>query len=1087
MKSPSLASGRRRRSCLLILVSTLAAPIASPASGLPGLVVERVDPGSGWELAGLQPGDVLRTWTRAGDPAEQGALSTPFDLAEVVTEQWPRGEVTLEGSRDGRPASWSLPRGSRLDWPTLQLMPAGGELDRRVWALVREARDHGAAGRWPEADAAYRSARELLGEREPRAVAHLLREQGELITARRGDAARAKECFERALALDERIAPDRLAVAWDLLKLGKAVEDPALPQAAEALYLRALAILERRAPASFARVACLGNLGALWFGTAPAAASRWLERALAVQEGLEPESPAALWILSSLGSVTQALGESGKAEEYLLRALALQEKSRAGGAEKAYRLSVLGVLALNRGDLEVAEDHFRQALALYEGSESARRDGSVANAWNNLGTIALLRGEPRTAQRYFLRALPGEEVSPSSRALVEMACSLRHLGVLRRDVDPAAARAYFQRALALYDQVPQSLDRSSLLGEIALFEAQQGNVEAAFRSLDQAFALAEAEAPSGVLMARTLSKRGALFEQQGELERAGEDYRRALALYERLGLRSADRARVLFGLGTVQRRTGRRQAGAESLCRAVDAVDDLRARLGGTAESRSAFGAAFDDVYHDCAAALIEDGQPERAFHTLERGRASSLLTLLGERELRFADLPAELAEQRRRLDAEYDRTQAGLLKLDVSRDAQLVERLRGELDDVRRQQEEIVRTIRRQSPRFASLQYPEPVDLAGARAALDPGTVLLSYSIGRERSHLFVVRPPGAEPGLAVYPLPVGRETLRGATIAFVKRLRLHRSDLRGLRAEASRLYELLVRPADAALATSERVLIVADGPLHTLPFAALVRDGRYLVEWKPLHTALSATVYAEIKKARPAAESAASSRQVVAFGDPRYPQAANAEKGRIADPRVRGAVQRGLSLTPLPGTRKEVEAIAAVFPDARVYLGTDATEERAKSEGRRARLLHFACHGLLDEDLPLSSALALTIPEGSAAEGDNGLLQAWEIFEHVGLDADLVTLSACDTALGKEQGGEGLIGLTRAFQYAGARSVLASLWGVPDAATSLLMPRFYRALRAGRSKDDALRAAQIEQIGERRYAHPFFWAAFQLAGDWR
>src|SRR6185436_4949624 len=174
------------------------------------------------------------------------------------------------------------------------------------------------------------------------------------------------------------------------------------------------------------------------------------------------------------------------------------------------------------------------------------------------------------------------------------------------------------------------------------------------------------------------------------------------------------------------------------------------------------------------------------------------------------------------------------------------------------------------------------------------------------------------------------------------------------------------------------------------------------------------------------------------------------------------------------------EVADIAGLFPQARTYLGRDATEERVKSLGPETRLVHFACHGLLDERFPLNSALALSIPEHPEAGRDNGLLQAWEIFENVRLDADLVTLSACDTGLGKEMGGEGLVGLVRAFQFAGARSVVASLWSVADVSTAMLMERFYTYLRQGKTKDEALRAAQLDLIRSKKseLSHPYHWA---------
>ena len=155
------------------------------------------------------------------------------------------------------------------------------------------------------------------------------------------------------------------------------------------------------------------------------------------------------------------------------------------------------------------------------------------------------------------------------------------------------------------------------------------------------------------------------------------------------------------------------------------------------------------------------------------------------------------------------------------------------------------------------------------------------------------------------------------------------------------------------------------------------------------------------------------------------------------------------------------------------------------------------------MNERFPLESAVALSINVGwdplDPDAGENGLLQAWEIFESLRIDADLVTLSACQTALGKEVAGEGIVGLTRAFQYAGARTVLASLWSVADESTAELMTRFYSGLKDGLPKDEALRQAQLgfingpivigegESSGERDLSHPFYWAAFQLYGDWQ
>ncbi|MCG8456499.1 MAG: CHAT domain-containing protein, partial [Holophagales bacterium] len=286
--------------------------------------------------------------------------------------------------------------------------------------------------------------------------------------------------------------------------------------------------------------------------------------------------------------------------------------------------------------------------------------------------------------------------------------------------------------------------------------------------------------------------------------------------------------------------------------------------------------------------------------------------------------------------------------------------------------------------------------------------------------------------------------------------------------------------------IAEAERLLILADGPLHSLPFAALADptssgSRRFLIESKPIHRAASATVFALARaERRPRSEA-----RMTAFGDPLYPSVE--PRAETAEPRLRSALRNGLDLAPLPASRGEVEHLGKLFPGSRIYVGAEATEGRAKEVDRQTTHLHIAAHGLLDDRFPLDSALALTIPPAPREGQDNGLLQAWEVFEQVRLDAELVTLSACDTGLGQVLGGEGLMGLTRAFQYAGARTVLASLWSVGDESTGKLMQSFYSHLAQGKSKAEALHRAQLGLLRDPDLAHPFHWAGFTLVGDWR
>jgi CHAT domain-containing protein len=469
---------------------------------------------------------------------------------------------------------------------------------------------------------------------------------------------------------------------------------------------------------------------------------------------------------------------------------------------------------------------------------------------------------------------------------------------------------------------------------------------------------------------------------------------------------------------------------------------------------------------------------------------------MLAERDILSGDLPADLVRERGQLNAEYDRVQARRSALDPATDSAALQQAAARLLELRAEREQLIQKIRKASARTAAVQYPQPLTLDAVRNTLDAGTVLLSYSVGAERTLLFVVGPGTSTTSfLQVFTVPITAADLRQEVARF--RNTIERQLLDPHVAAGRRLYDLLIAPADKLIAPSERVLIAPDGPLHSLPFAALVRpDDRrqaatpsrtpaYFIAWKPLHVTVSATVYAELTRA-PRRTSARET--VVAFGDPVLPVSSSTAADEANDPGLPALLRRGDALEPLPSSRREVAQIAALYPGSAAYLAGDATEERVKQVAGRARYLHFATHGLLDERFPLDSGLVLTRTPGAADQGvENGLLQAWEIFDHLRLNADLVVLSACETALGAEMGGEGLVGLSRAFQYAGARSVLASLWSVADESTADLMHRFYRHLKAGLSKDVALRRAQMELMSTDAAAHPFHWAAFTLSGDWK
>jgi CHAT domain-containing protein/Tfp pilus assembly protein PilF len=1130
------------------LRSRLLAPVifflvAGPVRGddaAAGVVVEEVAKESPAARAGMLAGDLIVSWSRAPAPpanpqAAQGPIASPFDLSDVELDEAPRGPILLTGRRGRTEINWPLPPvpfGLRVRallpegllrtyqegrdlvgskklvegaqrWRTAAQEAAGeGRRLFAVWLLSRSAGVLADARAWAEADAAYTEAlRKVDVDVEPMVAAQLLRQWAETYR-RRSDWSHAEESDQRALALDQKVGSGGLRAAKDLTALGRtAVERGDLPTA-EAYWRRALAIREKLAPGSLDVASIVNNLGSLMqLRSDLTGAEDYLRRALAIRETLAPGSLEVAASLNNLALLVDDREDLAAAEQYLRRSLAIVEKLAPDSLEVAWRLNNLGNLARRRGDLAVADDYYRRALILKERINPGNLD--VASTLDNLGIVAGDRGDLAAAEKYYRRALTIEEkLAPRS---LDLASSLSNLGSLEaKRGDLAAAEESLRRALAIREALaPEGAGVAESLRSLGGVAERHHDLATAEEHYRRALAMSEKRTPGTLHVASSLTDLGNLAEKRGDLAAAEEYHRRALEIRQRVAPGTTTEAESLHALGLIQRRSGRIETASDLLLRALDAFEHQTTRLGGTEEVRSGFAAQYEGYYHDSIETLVELNRPAEALHVLERSRARSLLALLAERDVLFtADLAPDLAREKRLRDAEYDRVQARIAQLSPAKDGAEVQELLDRLREVREKQEEIADRIRKASPRFASLQYPEPLDLAGVRNALDPGTTLLAYSVGADKTVLFVVQPtdvPGT--GVAVLSLPVGETVLREKTEAFRNGIQRPLGVGRpALLARARGLYDILVRPAESQIAASRRLLISPDGPLHSLPFAALVRQepgsartaAAYLVEWKPVHVVASATVYAELRKSR-RAEPLQPGR-LVAFGDPRYPVLSKDQAGAIEDPDVRSVTQ-SFRLRPLPYTRNEVEDITSLFADrAQKYLGEEATEERAKSVGKDARYVHFACHGTLDERFPLNSALALTIP-GRLAEGqDNGLLQAWEIFDQVRLDADLVTLSACNTGLGKEMGGEGLLGLTRAFHYAGARSVLATLWAVSDKSTPLLMKRFYGYLRAGKSRDEALQAAQIDLIRMRPAAkgpldlsHPVRWAAFQLSGDWR
>ncbi|MCP3957494.1 MAG: CHAT domain-containing protein [bacterium] len=962
-----------------------------------------------------------------------------------------------------------------------------------------------------------------------------------------GDSQKARESHLRALRIRQRLSPHSLGVASSLNNLGVLSED--LVRAAD-LHQRALAIRKELAPGSLAVATSYNNLGiiARERGDFPEALALY-QRALKIKQKAAPGSLSLASSFTNLCSLSLSRGHLKHARDCCKEALEIYEDLTPGSIYVASVLVNLGNVAGATGDLNGAYKLFRDALDIYQ--HVAPNNPSVPKVLNNLGRVALARGDIERSIEFHRRALEIKELTVPGT--LTMAVTLNNLGIVfsKRGEWPRAI-SYFQRALAIREkEAPGSPYVAASLNNLAYVAARAGDLEHATELQLRAIGIQRTLAPESLHVAQSLGNLGYLLRQRGDLNGAEGYHLQAKELKERIAPESLHLATTLRNLGEISLERGKRTAAEEFyrrslelsqelapdsvgvaetlrelgvlhrlsdppqlanagnyLDRALSVIERQLGRLGGSHELRAGYRAQYSKFYREALEIQLERDEQEVAFYTLERSRAKSFLEHLAEREAVFTtDIPDELDRGRRQVAVGIDRVQRELAELNRRDHAAQIEGLLEDLRELQDEARDIEEKIRRTSPRLAALQYPVPLDLNAVRATLDPGTLALSYSVSDASTIIFAV---SKEHGLSVREIVITEEQLRGRVQNIIQQIQSarHRGSQRMLRFEsaARSLYDTLIGPIEDMLSESERILILGDGPLHYMPWAALIREtpggGRFLAEWKPVHLALSATVFGELKKLRRESSEGQSITRIAAFGDPSYPGRSIAA-GRHLDPGIRSVTERcSFDFDGLPHTRYEIESIAGNFPanQVRVYFAEQATEERLKAVGSNTRIVHIAAHGCMDERFPLNSFVALTVPEEYQEGRDNGLLQAWEIFERVRLDADLVVLSACETALGEELGGEGLYGLTRAFQYAGARSVAASLWNVADQTTAELMIRFYRHLSSGLPKDEALRAAQLEFIQEpievtngdgqkvqRDASAPYYWAAFQIFGDWQ
>ncbi|HEY6307368.1 MAG TPA: CHAT domain-containing protein [Candidatus Angelobacter sp.] len=1169
--NPGIAIGAAFFLCVSLAVAqTRSRQPATDPELQPGVSVEKVAKGSVAEKMGLAEGDILLHWIRSDS---SGAIASPLDLLETEIEQLPRSAVLLEGLRGGEKQTWkwtadvntvvkegdwgltarpnfvghllsahqagvdAMGSGKAAEaaeqWRTgaeesqAQRLPPG----LSAWFWLRAAGAWAAAKEWERADVACRNAVGLVSQLGSAAVSWHLRACADAFLQHQQEG-RAEKYYQQALIEAQKANAKGLGTASLLSCLGRLAYGREDLAPAEDFLAQAAGIQEQVAPGSLVLALSFNRIGVYMQESGELDKSEnYLERALAIRENLAADSTALAATLENLGNTFTMRGEADRAMPYLLRSLKLLEKLLPDSSRVAGCLVDMSSSARARGDLGIGEDYLRRALAIQKRLQP--RGPGTAASLNNLGLLLQERGQIAEAEESFKQALAiKEELAPGS---LNVAITIGNIGALLAERgDLEEAEKYLLQSLAIRQKVAPRSTHVGIayteLGNVALQRQALVQAEDYYR---KALAIQEETSPDGQEAADDFQRLGDIAIKKGNAAEAEKDYLLALNIRQRLSRSSAGSAETLMALAEVARRKQRWDVAGQRFQEALEALEGQTARLGGTEGIRASFRARYEDYYKGYIDLLIEQQKPEQALNVLERTRARMLLeTLAAARVDIRAGVDRALLSQERNLQAQITAKSDRRIRLlgDKHSDEQIaaLDKERKELLDQYAQAESRIRTT---SPGYSALTQPQPLTTVEVQQLLDVNTLLLEYSLGEEHSYVFAVTPDSVVAhelpkqaevdrlARSVYESLTARNRVAESESAVQKQRRWAQAD-KDYAVLSAQLSKMLLGPIAAEI-EGKRLLVVSDGALQYIPYAALPDPEDISNTPAPLIAAHeivnlpSASVLAILR--RQEKERKPAPKSVAVLADPVF----STHDGRLAaslglhrpehsgaptdggsapssdlrstslsdEMLTRSMRDVGLDLSRLPFTRREAAAIISLVPEGQSVeaLDFEATRATATSpELAQYRIVHFATHGLLDSQHPEFSGLVLSLVD-QQGKPQSGFLSLEDIY-NLNLPAELVVLSACETGLGKEINGEGLIGLTRGFMYAGATRVVASLWSVNDAGTAELMARFYRGvLRDKLPPASALRQAQAQMWKHPRWKSPYYWAAFQIQGDWR
>ena len=942
------------------------------------------------------------------------------------------------------------------------------------------------------------------------------------VQARLGENQEALESFRRALSIAQSEA-DTEGQTTVLIDIGSVNYDLGDKQSATQYYEQALRLDQTKNNSADAARALAGMGLVDWSVGEYEKGLQHCQFSL-TQANAAGDRPDQSSALVTIGLIYNSYGDNPKALENYAKALTIQ---RAIGdcQEIASTLLLTGLVYGSSSEHERALDYYDQALAVNRETGDRRGEGQTLNY---VGQVYYTLNELQKALDYYEQSLP---IRRAVGDRVGEAITLNNIGaVYRATGDSKRALEYYNLSLQLRVAVSDRSGESLTLSNIGSIYRSQGDYQKALEYYNRALDI-QRTIGNRLVESSILSSMGAIYRIQGDYKKSLDSYTQSLKLKRAIDDQIGE-ATTLFEIARIQRTLGNASEASTQVEAAIDFVESMRAKVS-RRDLRNSFFAANHNIYEFYIDLLMQssrEGSRDNAIAALlasERGRARTLVDTLLEAGADIRQgMDPELVASERRLQRELNARGDRLTRLLIGKHtAEQEQSARQQLDLVLADYERVESQIRQGSPRYAALMQTNRMTLKEIQqGVLDSDSLLLEYSLGEERSYVWAVTPTGVEG----FQLP-GRVAIETAARRVHSLLTEHQSHIKDetperrtarlLQAEkefhnaSAALSQMLLGPVASQLGT-KRLVVVADGALQYIPFAALPVPIEHTAEalgnsvtYRPLiteHEVVSLPSVSALAVLRQDLSiRTAAPKTVAVLADPVY---------TIEDPRIKVSITKSAPEAPrrvatrppevvrsanesgltnfrrLRFSREEAETIATLAA-GRELTALDFEASRATATSAKLneyRILHFAAHGLLNSNHPELSGLVLSLVDQQGKSQD-GFLRIHEIY-NLKLNADLVVLSACQTALGKEIRGEGLVGLTRGFMYAGAARVIASLWNVEDRATAELMKRFYKSMLSDHmSPAAALRRAQLDLMKEKGWEAPYYWAAFTLQGEWR